>query len=87
MIVFFALVALIWAGFVVGFLRDVRSLRSLPQAGAEGARVSVIVAARDEAARVEGTVRRLLAQRGVELEVIAVDDREHRRDPAPGRPA
>ena len=36
---------------------------------------SVIVAARDEEARIEQTVRRLLAQQGVELELIVVDDR------------
>ena len=36
---------------------------------------SVIVAARDEESRIEDTVRHLLAQRGVELEVIVVDDR------------
>jgi glycosyltransferase involved in cell wall biosynthesis len=36
---------------------------------------SVVVAARDEEARIEDTVRRLLAQRGVRLEVIVVDDR------------
>lgn len=36
---------------------------------------SVIVAARDEEARIEQTVRRLLAQRGVALELIVVDDR------------
>lgn len=34
-----------------------------------------MVAARDEEARIEQTVRRLLAQRGVELELIVVDDR------------
>jgi cellulose synthase/poly-beta-1,6-N-acetylglucosamine synthase-like glycosyltransferase len=38
-------------------------------------RCSVIVAARDEEARLEGTVRHLLAQRDVALEVIVVDDR------------
>jgi glycosyltransferase involved in cell wall biosynthesis len=38
-------------------------------------RCSVVVAARDEAARIEETVRRLLAQQGVEIEVIVVDDR------------
>lgn len=43
------------------------------QAGA--VRCSVIVAARDEAGRVEATVRHLLAQRHVALEVIVVDDR------------
>ncbi len=36
---------------------------------------SIVVAARDEEARIEETVRRLLAQRGVELELIVVDDR------------
>ncbi len=36
---------------------------------------SVIVAARDEEARIEQTVRRLLAQRSVELDLIVVDDR------------
>ena len=37
--------------------------------------VSVVIAARDEAARIEPTVRRLFAQVGVPLEVIVVDDR------------
>lgn len=36
---------------------------------------SVVVAARDEEARIEQTVRRLLAQRGVQLELIVADDR------------
>ena len=38
-------------------------------------KVSVIFAARDEAERVETTVRSLLAQTGVDLEIIPVDDR------------
>jgi glycosyltransferase involved in cell wall biosynthesis len=38
-------------------------------------KVSVIVAARDEADRVENTIRRLLAQQDVDLEIIPVDDR------------
>jgi hypothetical protein len=38
-------------------------------------RVSVVVPARNEETRVETTVRRLLAQSGVEVEVIVVDDR------------
>ena len=38
-------------------------------------RCSVVVAARDEEARVEETIRHLLAQREVEVEVIVVDDR------------
>ena len=35
----------------------------------------MIVAVRDEEVRIEQTVRRLLAQRGVELGLIVVDDR------------
>lgn len=38
-------------------------------------RCSIVIAARDEAARIEQTIRRLLSQRGVELELIVVDDR------------
>lgn len=37
--------------------------------------VSVVIAARDEAARIEATVRGLMAQTRVELEVVVVDDR------------
>jgi cellulose synthase/poly-beta-1,6-N-acetylglucosamine synthase-like glycosyltransferase len=36
---------------------------------------SVVVAARDEKARIEQTIRHLLAQRGVDLQIIVVDDR------------
>jgi glycosyltransferase involved in cell wall biosynthesis len=63
-------------------LRWLHRLPSLEHLSADGAsvawspmRCSVIVAARDEEARIEQTVRRLLAQRGVELELIVVDDR------------
>ena len=38
-------------------------------------RCSVVLAARDEAARIESTVRHLLAQTGVQVEIIVVDDR------------
>jgi Glycosyl transferase family 2 len=43
---------------------------------------SVVVAVRDEEARVEGTVRHLLAQRDVAIDVIVVDDRS--TDGTPG---
>jgi glycosyltransferase involved in cell wall biosynthesis len=36
---------------------------------------SVVIAARNEEARIDQTIRRLLAQRGLEVEVIVVDDR------------
>jgi glycosyltransferase involved in cell wall biosynthesis len=38
-------------------------------------RCSIVIAARDEEARMEQTLRQLLAQREMELEVIVVDDR------------
>lgn len=78
--------------FVFGALTalwHLRWLRRLPPldpstpeeaAGSRGpVRCSVIVAARDEAARIEQTVRRLLAQRGVEVELLIVDDRSSDR--------
>jgi len=42
-------------------------------------RCSVVIAARDEEARIEQTLRRLLAQQGVETEFIVVDDRSKDR--------
>jgi cellulose synthase/poly-beta-1,6-N-acetylglucosamine synthase-like glycosyltransferase len=45
----------------------------------ERVRCSVVIAARDEEARIEGTVRRLLAQQGVEAEFLIVDDRSRDR--------
>jgi glycosyltransferase involved in cell wall biosynthesis len=65
-------------------LRWVRRLPALealtPAAGFAAApggqiRCSVVIAARDEEARIEQTIRHLLAQRGVEAEFIVVDDR------------
>jgi len=40
----------------------------------EHVRGSVVIAARDEEARIEGTLRHLLAQRGIEAEFIVVDE-------------
>ena len=72
--------AALFAALTTATLRHQRWARRLPAfdvlpAPAGAARCSVIVAARDEEARLEGTVRHLLAQRHVELEVIVVDDR------------
>lgn len=41
----------------------------------EPIRCSVVIAARNEEARIEQTIRHVLAQRGVEVELIIVDDR------------
>ena len=66
--------------FHLQWARRLPSLKELTAAsrieeGSVEPRCSVVVAARDEEARIENTIRHLLVQRGVALEVIAVDDR------------
>lgn len=56
-------------------LRWVRRLPPLPTVPAAPPRVSIVFAARDEAARVEQTVRHALAQRHIDLEILPVSDR------------
>jgi hypothetical protein len=77
--------AAVFVGLTMATLHHQRWGRRLPSfealpAPADGSpaiavRCSVIVAARDEAARLEATLRHLLAQQQVALEVIVVDDR------------
>ena len=63
------------------WMRRLPALAALPTSGnvehshTAQVRCSAVVAARDEGARLEGTVRRLLAQHAVFIEVIVVDDR------------
>jgi hypothetical protein len=73
------LAACAWATCVVVSLLG---LRSMPDAtspptddSVDAPSVSIVLAARDEAARVEQTVRRALAQTDVRARVIAIDDR------------
>ena len=79
-------VAALWLAAAGVSLRAALSLRRLPPGDAAAppldARVSVVLAARDEAARLETTVRQLAAQRGVRLEIVAVDDRSRDETPA-----
>lgn len=58
-------------------IRAIRRLDRLPAAADPGPRprVAAIVAARDEAARLPQVAASLLAQRGVELQLVVVDDR------------
>jgi hypothetical protein len=62
-------------------LRHARWVQRLPPLDADGGaptalpRVSVVIAARDEAAVIERSVRTLLAQRGVAIDVTVVSDR------------
>jgi glycosyltransferase involved in cell wall biosynthesis len=51
------------------------ALASTPFAPSSQPKVSVVMAVRDEASRIEGTLQRILAQRDVHLEVIVVNDR------------
>jgi cellulose synthase/poly-beta-1,6-N-acetylglucosamine synthase-like glycosyltransferase len=83
----FVSTAALFVGLTLTTLRHQRWARRLPALealpapaeldglSASAVGCSVIVAARDEEARLEATVRHLLAQRHVALEVIVVDDR------------
>lgn len=63
------------AGFInLRWVRRLPALETLPET-ANPIRCSIVIAARDEAARIETTLRHQLAQRGVEFEIIIVDDR------------
>src|SRR6267142_856116 len=59
-------------------LQHLPTLQSLPQPPPT---LSVLIAVRDEAARIEKTVRQVLAQQGVALQLIVVNDRS--RDATP----
>lgn len=73
--------ALAWAAACVNLARDLVAVPLFPKRAdlaidrAARPSVSVVVPARDEAQRIESTLRRLLAQEQVELEVVVVDDR------------
>lgn len=67
-----------WGLVLIRVFRTTQAFRRLPSAGLDDDRpppkVSVVVAARDEEATIEAALRSLLAQEGVELEIIVVDD-------------
>ena len=85
----FGLTAAGWTGLAGVALRGsaaLPDLEPLDRGGTERttpARVRAVVAARDDADAIEATIRGLLAQRDVDLEVVAVDDRS--RDATPDR--
>src|SRR5688500_2729535 len=73
-----------WLVAAAEVLRSILTMRHLPKLAAlpqPPPRVSVIIAVRDEQARVEKTVRQVLAQQGVDLDLIVVNDRS--RDGTP----
>lgn len=74
------LIAVVWFLLAAVFTWSSLQMRRLPNSppvtfDPAVETVSAIMAVRDEVDRVEATVRRLLAQRGVNLELIVVDDR------------
>ncbi len=90
---FWSLAAL-WAGYTLSTLFAIGKLPFLPQAdpritddqdGTDGdrrrPRVSIVLAARNEQERIGDTVTRLLGQRGIDLQLIVVDDRSDDRTP------
>ena len=70
-------IAVAWVIYTLPRLIAVRRILPLPERTerSDGVRVSVVVTARNEERRIEDTVRRLLAQRGIEIEIVVVDDR------------
>ncbi len=62
----------------LSWVRRLPALGELP-AVAMPIRCSVVIAARDEESRIEQTIDHLLVQRGLELEIIVVDDRSKDR--------
>jgi cellulose synthase/poly-beta-1,6-N-acetylglucosamine synthase-like glycosyltransferase len=74
--------AALFVAFAVAALWQLQWVRRLPNiATTSKVSCSVIIAARDEEARIENTVRRLLAQTGIDLELVVVDDRSQDQTP------
>jgi cellulose synthase/poly-beta-1,6-N-acetylglucosamine synthase-like glycosyltransferase len=69
--------ALLWLLLALHDLRAVVSLPELPPRPAASPRheVTIVMAVRDDGAHVEESVRRLLAQRDVDLRLVVIDDR------------
>lgn len=82
--IIFWLTCAFWLVAAAELLRSILTLRHLPPLQSfqqPSPKLSVIIAVRDEAARIEKTVRQVLAQQGVELQLIVADDRS--RDATP----
>src|SRR6266536_4404520 len=78
----FGAVTALFLAMTIGALIHLRWARRLPplpdlptDPDEKNMRCSVVLAAHNEEARIERTVRLLLAQAGVQVEVIVVDDR------------
>jgi glycosyltransferase involved in cell wall biosynthesis len=74
----FGLIAALFAlmsGSILFHLRWVRRLPELDTSISSRIRCSIVIAARDEQARLENSIGRLLVQGGIDLEIIVVNDR------------
>jgi len=73
---FFVAAGAVWVLVDLSLLRDVLAVPRLPATkAAPRPSVTAVVPARDEAERIEGTVRGLLRSTDVDLQVVVVDDR------------
>lgn len=82
LLIFDWLIVLIWTGFILSTLRNIRRVPNLLDPRFARARdpaplplISVIIPARNEEASIEATLRALLATTSVPIHIIAVDDR------------
>lgn len=85
MVLLYFIPACLFGFFAVRALLHLRWARRLPSTpegnGHPLPRCSVIIAARDEAERLPQTIEHILAQQGVDLELIVVDDRSTDQTP------
>ena len=81
LLILFSITAVSWVTVAAASTLSIMRLRRLPPAEEHDPKtrpnstVSVIIAAKNEADRIEATVRRLLAQQDVDLALIVVNDR------------
>jgi len=82
----YATTVAIFAGIAISQMWHMRWVRRLPRLdqldrALKNIGCTIVVAAPDEEARIENTIRHLLAQKHIDFEVIVVDDRSQDRTP------
>ncbi len=75
----YVVLAVFWAVILIDYMIGFRSITKLEKVESEriGERISVILAAKDEEKDIAATIQSLLAQRHVDCEIIAVNDRSN----------
>src|SRR5687767_4211794 len=82
--IIFWFVGALWLVIAFDIIRNIQTLHRLPPLQSPPQpppRLSILIAVRDEALRIEKTVRQILAQQRVDLQLIIVNDRS--RDATP----